>query len=87
MRVLTKECHMGFGEAGESTPHQRGDWASPFDNGENNRKRMEADQIKRKAEAAKALERRRPNNGNDKKRFLGSLALDGVSVNQNSRFE
>lgn len=79
---------MGFGEAGESTPHQKGDWASPFDNGENNRRRMLAQDALRKKEAAAKLERNRRNGGdNRKKRLLGDMALDGIIINQPSRFE
>lgn len=85
---------MGFGSAGESesTPHQRGDWASPFDNSENNRRRTLNEQAQRRREAGAkepTLERRNRGGNGRAQSFLGDMALtlDGVRIDQVSRFE
>jgi hypothetical protein len=80
---------MSFGESGESTPYQGGDKSTRLDKSEGARRATRERQQKLEREAAKALERKKPNNnnGNRNKRLLGDLALDGVNIYSDPRFE
>ena len=76
---------MGFGESGESTPYLSGDKSTRLDKSEGARRATQDRQRKLEREAAEALKRKRRNGGGQS--LIGSMALDGVVINSNSRFE